>query len=68
VVAWTFPMRSESSGRLGMASANTYLWSPAEDKELRIVPVGEAIDFQQHLNIACRVVDGMDCSTCTHKA
>jgi serine/threonine protein kinase len=35
------------------------VWSPAEDKELGIVPVGEAIDFQQHTNIARRVVRGM---------
>jgi Protein kinase domain len=35
------------------------VWSPAEDKELGIVPVGEAINFQQHANIARRVVDGM---------
>ena len=35
------------------------VWSPAEDKELGIVPVGEAIDFQQHANIARNVVEGM---------
>jgi serine/threonine protein kinase len=35
------------------------VWSPAEDKELGIVPVGEAIDFQQHPNVARKVVEGM---------
>jgi hypothetical protein len=35
------------------------VWSPAENKELGIFPVGEAIDFQQPAKIARRVVAGM---------